>query len=281
MPDNSGQDHPAALHTANRISRAQLTLHTSFGSLLLIALLPMPAAGQQVMPAQQYTAFCASCHLPGIHGAPKVGDTAEWERRLRGGFKLLYRNTIEGIPNTAMLPLGGASLSETEVRAVVDYMIAASAPSAGALKEAARYDRLGISNRDFIRFDINHDGRLARGELAGDPVLSRDLARFDADRSGNLDEREYLRAEAVLEKERAAIKVEDAAIDAAVRKALAGVRGIDFQYASVDVRGGTVILRGIVSHALLALQAGDAIKRIPGIQRIDNRLVSGDQIGWD
>jgi len=33
--------------------------------------------------------------------------------------------------------------------------------------------------------------------------------------------------------------------------------------------------------ALLALQAGDAIKRIAGIRRIDNRLVSGDQIGWD
>lgn len=249
--------------------------------LLLIAAPPISAAAQHATPAEQYPAFCASCHLPGIHGAPRVGDTAEWERRLRGGFRLLYRNTIEGIPNTAMLPLGGASLSETEVRAVVDYMIAASAPSAAALKEAARYDRLGISNRDFIRFDINHDGRLSRGELAGDPALSRDLARFDTDRSGNLDEREYLQAEAVLEKERAAVRVEDAVIDAAVRKALAGVRGIDFQYAGVEVRDGTVVLKGIVSHALLALQAGDAIKRISGIRRIDNRLVSGDQIGWD
>ncbi len=245
---------------------------------VLMLLSPLALAAT---PAQQYSSSCASCHLPGIHGAPRVGDTAEWERRLRGGFRLLYRNTIEGIPNTAMLPLGGASLSETEVRAVVDYMIAASAPSAAALKEAARYDRLGISNRDFIRFDINHDGRLSRGELAGDPALSRDLARFDTDRSGNLDEREYLQAEAVLEKERAAIRVEDAVIDAAVRKALAGVRGIDFQYAGVEVRDGTVVLKGIVSHALLALQAGDAIKRISGIRRIDNRLVSGDQIGWD
>ncbi len=77
------------------------------------------------------------------------------------------------------------------------------------------------------------------------------------------------------------MKVEDAAIDATVRKALAGVKGIDFQYAGVEVRDGTVVLKGIVSHALLALQAGDAIKRIAGIRRIDNRLVSGDQIGWD
>lgn len=281
MPDNSGWDYPAALQTENHISRAKLNLHASFGNLLLIALLPMSAAGQQAMPAQRYTAFCASCHLPGIHGAPKVGDTAEWERRLRGGFKLVYRNTIEGIPNTAMLPLGGSSLSESELREVVDYMIAASAPSAAAMKEAARYDRLGINTRDFIRFDLNRDGRLSREELSGDPMLLRNFARFDVDRSGNLDEREYLQAEATLEKERSAVTVADATIDAAVRKVLAGVPGIDFQYASVEVRDGTVVLRGIVSHALLALQAGDVVKRIAGIRRLDNRLVSGDQIGWD
>ncbi len=248
--------------------------------LLLIALLP-PLPASAATPAQQYTAFCASCHLPGIHGAPRVGDTADWTRRLRGGFNLIYRNAIEGVPNTAMLPLGGASLSPAEVRAVVDYMIAASAPSAAALKDAARYDRFGVGDRDFIRQDTNHDGRLSRAELAHDPVLARNLARFDANRDGMLDEKEYLRAEDELTKERASMRADDTAIGAAVRKALAGIREFDPQYAGVEVRDGVVVLKGIVSHAAVALRAGDAIKRIAGIRRIDNRLVSGDQIGWD
>ncbi len=247
---------------------------------LLLALL-LPALASAATPAEHYTSFCASCHLPGIHGAPRVGDTADWTRRLRSGFNLVYRNAIEGVPNTAMLPLGGASLTAAEVRAVTEYMIAASALPAAALKEAARYDRLGISDRDFIRQDTNYDGRLSRAELTRDPVLERSLARFDADRDGTLSEKEYLQAEAVLAKERTAVRVDDAAIETSVRKALAGIREIDPQYANVEVRNGIVVLKGIVSHAVVALRAGDAVKRVPGIQRIDNRLVSGDQIGWD
>jgi cytochrome c5 len=30
-----------------------------------------------------YMRDCAVCHLPGIAGAPKVGDKAEWSRRVR------------------------------------------------------------------------------------------------------------------------------------------------------------------------------------------------------
>jgi cytochrome c5 len=248
---------------------------------LLLPALLLPALAFAATPAEHYTSFCASCHLPGIHGAPRVGDTADWTRRLRGGFNLVYRNAIEGVPNTAMLPLGGSRLSATEVRAVTDYMIAASALSAAALEEARRYDRLGISDRDFIRQDANYDGRLSRAELAHDPVLEQNLERFDTDRDGALNEKEYLQAEAVLARERASVIADDAAIEAAVRKALAGIREIDPQYTGIEVRLGVVVLKGIVSHAVVALRAGDVVKRIPGIRRIDNRLVSGDQIGWD
>lgn len=63
---------------------------------------------------------------------------------------MVYRNAIEGMPNTAMLARGGASLSEAEVRAVVDYMLSASALPAHVMRDAARYDRLALSDRDFI-----------------------------------------------------------------------------------------------------------------------------------
>lgn len=239
----------------------------------------MPAAA--ATPTENYVTYCALCHLPGIHGAPKVGDREDWARRVRPGLNMVYRNAVEGMPNTAMLALGGAPLSAAEVKAIADYMVAAAGLPASALKDAARYDKLGIASRDFIRRDANYDGFLTRGELAGDDTLLAAFTRFDENRDGRLGEAEYLKAEAALEHERAAVPVDDAALEAAVRKVLAKVKGVDLQDAKLGVKAGVVSIVGIVEHASIAVAAHDAIKRIAGIKRIDNRLVSGDQIGWD
>ncbi len=249
--------------------------------LITSILLGIPSAVFAATPAEQYLSACASCHLPGVHGAPKVGDQKEWTERLRTGRNAVYRNAFEGIPNTAMLPLGGAPLSVAEVRAIVDHMITATGLPATVLAQADRYDRHGIRDRDFLRHDRNADGRLAPAELEGDASLVRAWSRFDTNRDGYLNETEYLQAEKTLAAERAAITRDDSAIAVDVRRMLASIKGIDPQYAKTEVKDGTVTLKGIVSHAALALQAGDAIKRIAGIHHIDNRLVSGDQIGWD
>jgi cytochrome c5 len=243
-----------------------------------VALAPAAAAAS---PAEHYTRFCALCHLPGIHGAPQVGRQQDWLPRLKPGLNMVYRNAIEGMPNTAMLARGGAGLSEAEVRAVVDYMLAATALPAHVLREAARYDRLGLTDRDFIRRDLSRDGYLSRSELAADPLLLKNFARFDLNRDGRLDEAEYRNAEAVLERERSAATVDDATLAAAVRQSLAAVKGIDFDYVQFEVSRGALVLRGIVGHAEIAVQAGDAVKRIAGLKSIDNRLVSGDQMAWD
>lgn len=245
--------------------------------LAAISLVPGAAAA----PAEDYTRFCAMCHLPGIHGAPQVGRSADWLARLKPGLNIVYRNAIEGMPNTAMLARGGSGLDETEVRAVVDYMIAASALPASAMREAARYDRLGLVDRDFIRRDVSRDGFISRSELAGDPLLLRQFARFDRNRDGRLSEREYREAERVLEQERMAVRVDDASLTAAVRRALTAIKGIDFDYVKFEVRLGVLEIRGIVGHADIAVAAGDAVRHIAGLQSISNRLVSGDQMSWD
>ena len=48
--------------------------------LLMLGLLTHPAAGAETIP-EIYMQRCAVCHLPGIAGAPKVGEQAEWTRR--------------------------------------------------------------------------------------------------------------------------------------------------------------------------------------------------------
>jgi cytochrome c5 len=72
-----------------------------------------------------YKAKCSTCHDAGLASAPRVGDKAEWARRNRQGTQLLYQATLQGKPNTAMLAKGGfTELSDAEVTAVVDYLLA-------------------------------------------------------------------------------------------------------------------------------------------------------------
>jgi cytochrome c5 len=233
-------------------------------------------------PGETYMRDCAVCHLPGIAGAPKVGDKEEWSRRVRAGMEMLYRNALEGIPNTAMQAKGGQTdLPDALVRAIVDYMVNAAALDARVLEAARRYDKLGISDRDFVRYDANYDGFLSPGELKDDPVLASNLGRFDADADGRLDPREFSRAEATLEAERTAAHADDATLVSAARSALRKVAGIDVQSTKIEADRGVVSIVGIVSNAEIVRRAEGALKRIPGIKKIDNRLVSGEQMGWD
>lgn len=253
------------------------------GCVLAAAALWLAAAtAGAATPAERYASLCTMCHLPGAHGAPQVGNRDDWTERIRPGLNTVYRNAIEGMPNTAMMAKGGhTELSDDEVRAIVDYMLAASALPAGLLQDARRYDRLGLSDRDFIRRDTSRDGYLSRSELAGDPVLLAAFNRFDSNRDGRLGEAEYRAAESALEQARIAAVASDAEVLAAARKALAGVKGIDFEYVRVEVSAGALKMTGIVGHASIAVQAQDAVRRIPGVKSISNRLVSGDQMSWD
>jgi len=112
-------------------------------------------------------------------------------------------------------------------------------------------------------------------------VLLKNFARFDANADGKWNVGEYENAETVLEQERKAVKVEDRIIANSVRAALARIKGIDLANTKVEVANGVVSITGIVEEPVTAVQAHDGVKRIPGVQRIDNRLVSGHQMGWD
>ncbi|TVP44778.1 MAG: cytochrome c5 family protein [Halomonas sp.] len=66
---------------------------------------------------------CAACHDNGVAGAPAMDDADAWSERLDKGTDELYANAINGIG--AMPAKGGnPNLSDEEVMAIVDYMIA-------------------------------------------------------------------------------------------------------------------------------------------------------------
>jgi cytochrome c5 len=70
-----------------------------------------------------YSQTCAACHANGVANAPKLADKAAWEPRVKAGKDLLIVSVLKG--KGAMPPKGGnASLSEEDVRAAVDYIVA-------------------------------------------------------------------------------------------------------------------------------------------------------------
>ena len=72
-----------------------------------------------------YDETCHVCHATGLVGSPKFGDKAAWAPRIATGMPSLYNAALHGL--NAMPPKGGnASLSDAQVKAAVDYMVAAA-----------------------------------------------------------------------------------------------------------------------------------------------------------
>lgn len=86
---------------------------------------PAAPASDLVLGKKIYQQACAFCHDRGVAGAPKTGDKAVWTMRMAQGMDTLYTVALRG--KGAMPAKGGnPSLSETDVKAAVDYMIAQS-----------------------------------------------------------------------------------------------------------------------------------------------------------
>jgi cytochrome c5 len=80
------------------------------------------SSGDLAKGEQVYNSTCMACHGAAVLGAPKLGDKAAWGPRVAQGMDTLHTNAINGI--RMMPPKGGnAALSDTDVKAAVDYMV--------------------------------------------------------------------------------------------------------------------------------------------------------------
>ncbi len=74
---------------------------------------------------ETYKKACGACHDAGVANAPKLGDKARWAPLIKQGKDALYKAALQGKPGTAMVAKGGfANLSDADVKAVVDLMLA-------------------------------------------------------------------------------------------------------------------------------------------------------------
>ena len=94
-------------------------------------------SGEEVFKAQ-----CTACHTAGVAGAPKFGDVAAWQPRIKTGYEALLNSAVKG--KGAMSPQGGGDFETLEIGRAVVYMANAAggkleepkAPAAAA--EAAK-----------------------------------------------------------------------------------------------------------------------------------------------
>lgn len=89
---------------------------------------PEPVATAMSGP-QVYNQACLVCHGAGIGGAPILGDAGQWADRIAQGSDLLKQHAIEGFAGETgfMPPKGGRmDLSDAEIEAAVEYMVAES-----------------------------------------------------------------------------------------------------------------------------------------------------------
>lgn len=93
----------------------------------LLGIASLIAAGSAVAATAEetYKTACSACHDAGVANAPKLGDKAAWAPGIKQGKDALYKIALQGKPGTAMVAKGGfANLSDADVKAVVDLMIA-------------------------------------------------------------------------------------------------------------------------------------------------------------
>lgn len=91
-------------------------------------------SGADSVGRQVYESTCFTCHDVGIFGSPMISDTAAWNERVGKGMDALYATAINGNgTNTKPARGGHPDLSDAQVQAAVDYMLA----TAGADMTAA------------------------------------------------------------------------------------------------------------------------------------------------
>jgi cytochrome c5 len=84
-----------------------------------------PAAAGKPDGKKTYDTACMACHATGAANAPKLGDKAAWAPRIKTGNDALVAAVIKG---KGAMPArgGGATLSDAEIKAAVEYMVAQS-----------------------------------------------------------------------------------------------------------------------------------------------------------
>jgi cytochrome c5 len=123
MPPKAGD----ASLTEDEIRRAVVHMANQAGASFKAPAAPVQA--QKTAAAADgkalYDKVCFACHQQSVAGSPRLGDRTAWAPRIKTGIDAMVQSVIKG--KGAMPPkAGNPSLSDTEIRAAVDFMVSQS-----------------------------------------------------------------------------------------------------------------------------------------------------------
>jgi cytochrome c5 len=114
----------AVANAASAVPAAAAAAATAVAAAAAPAAAKPAAASASDAGKKVYDTYCAACHVAGVAGAPKFADKAAWAPRIATGMDALYGSVIKG--KGAMPAKGGSPASDDDIKAAVQYMVAAA-----------------------------------------------------------------------------------------------------------------------------------------------------------
>lgn len=112
----------------NIVRRSSVAVTFLGGMLLSLT----PTLVNALSGTQVYEKTCALCHAAGVAGAPRLGFSADWQTRIAAGKSKLYTSALNGTAAGMPMKGGNLALSDVEVRAAVDFLLASVSASEAA-----------------------------------------------------------------------------------------------------------------------------------------------------
>lgn len=130
--------------------------------------------------------LCGACHTSGFVGAPRIGNIEDWQSRTGKGFDRLVRNAIDGTHRGMPARGGDRSLTDTEVREAVRYMldqVAFFKPEVESSPETSAVDWVDTRTWKALAADGDHDPAAPGVAIKQQPAEA--LSQLPADTVGN------------------------------------------------------------------------------------------------
>lgn len=138
-----------------------------------------------------------------------------------------------------------------------------------AASDAAR-DTQATQDTKFRKLDANHDGRLSRAEVRGIANYDSAFTQADDDRNGVLSADEFIKAEAIHDRQQVGAYVDDSVITAMVKGSL--IKELKNLKVSVETYRGNVLLSGFVDNEAQIQKAVQIASSVKGVQSVKNGL---------
>ena len=124
----------------------------------------------------------------------------------------------------------------------------------------------------FRSLDRNGDGFVSRDEVSRISGYDRALAEADDDRDGRLNADEFVKSEAIHERQAVGKVIDDSVLTAKVKAALLRERGIKSADVNVESSQGRVLLSGFVDSEDQKRRAVRVASRVDGVKEVRDGL---------